>query len=169
MAIDPVAMLMADHREVEMLFAEFERRAEQAPDQILAVVDQLLTALTVHAELEETLLYPALQDALDEPLSVLEAIEEHHVVTILVREIRGLSPEDERLDAKLHVLKTAVAHHIEEEEQELLPLVPSLLTREEIHALGVELTEARHRLMTAEGPMRVTLVREFPVEQPRER
>lgn len=169
MATDPVALLMADHREVEMLFAEFERRAEAGTIAIRDVLDQIVTALTVHAELEETLLYPALKDALDEPLAVLEAVEEHHVVKILLREIQGVAVDDERLDAKMHVLKEAVRHHVEEEEQELLPLVPSLLSKAERHELGVELLETRNRLMNEAGPLRVTMVREFPVEQPKER
>jgi hemerythrin-like domain-containing protein len=169
MTMDPMALLKADHREVEMLFADFERSAEQELDTILSVAHQLLTVLSIHAELEEQLLYPMLRDALDEPISVLEAIEEHQVVKLMIRELQAITPEDERFDAKMHVLKETVHHHVEEEEQELLPLAETLLSRAQLDELSTQLIEMKHRLKRQAMGFNVTIIREFPVEQPKQR
>jgi hemerythrin-like domain-containing protein len=67
--------------------------------------------LEIHAELEEKLIYPAMN----------EAVEEHHLVHVLIKELKKLKPKDETFQAKFKVLGELVKHHIEEEEGEMLP------------------------------------------------
>ena len=50
-----------------------------------------------------------------------EAVEEHHLVHVLIAELKKLKPSDERFEAKFNVLGELVKHHIEEEEDEMLP------------------------------------------------
>src|SRR5581483_4897420 len=75
--------------------------------------------LEVHAQLEEKLIYPAIRAEIDEDEKMNEAVEEHHVVHVLIGELKKLKPSDERFQAKFSVLSELVKHHIEEEEGEI--------------------------------------------------
>ena len=89
----------------------------------------MLAALEVHTTLEEELFYPAVKQKTDRDGKdlVAEALEEHHVVTTLMAELKGLDPADERYDAKFKVLMETVTHHIEEEEGEMFPEAKEVL------------------------------------------
>ena len=52
-----------------------------------------------------------------------EALEEHHVVHLLIAELKKMTAGDERFDAKFTVLAENVKHHIKEEEGEMFPQV----------------------------------------------
>lgn len=117
-SINAVELLREDHRKVEDLFEEFEGADSRSRQRI---VDQALTELEIHATLEEGLIYPAIREALDEDEIMDQALEEHHVVEFLIKELRKMGPKDERYSAKFQVLSEIVKHHIEEEESQILP------------------------------------------------
>ncbi len=113
-----VEMLKDDHKKVKGLFDEFESSegGEQAAIALTAIHE-----LEIHAELEESLIYPAVREAIDETDMMNEAVEEHHLVHVLIAELKKLKPSDEKFHAKFCVLSELVKHHIEEEEGEMLP------------------------------------------------
>jgi hypothetical protein len=90
-----------------------------------------------------------LEEADDE---VLESLEEHHIVKWLLSELEGMSPEAERFEAKVKVLKENVLHHAGEEEQKLFPMVRRLLATEELDALGDVLERAKAVVPTRPHP-----------------
>jgi hypothetical protein len=69
----------------------------------------------------ERLIYPAIRQKIDMDDRMNEAAEEHHVVRVLIRELKMLRPSNERFAAKFNVLAELVRHHVEEEEGEILP------------------------------------------------
>jgi hemerythrin-like domain-containing protein len=77
--------------------------------------------LEIHADLEERLIYPAIRAEVDAADMMNEAIEEHHLVHVLIAELKKLKPGDEKFQAKFSVLSELVKHHIEEEEGEMFP------------------------------------------------
>ena len=77
--------------------------------------------LDIHAELEERLIYPAIREEIDEEDLMNEANEEHHLVHVLIAELKKLNPSDETFKAKFTVLGELVEHHVKEEEGEMLP------------------------------------------------
>ena len=113
-----IEMLKEDHEKVQGLFEEFESAegSEQADIAATAIME-----LEVHAELEEKLIYPAIREQLDEDEKMNEALEEHHRVHVLIKELKKLKPKDAVFQAKFKVLGELVKHHIEEEEGEMLP------------------------------------------------
>ena len=113
-----VEMLKQDHQTVKKLFEEFNEAEGKAKAEIAKTVIQ---ELEVHADLEERLIYPAIRDEVDADDMMNEAVEEHHLVHVLIAELKKLKPSDERFDAKFNVLGELVTHHIEEEEGEILP------------------------------------------------
>lgn len=151
---DAIAVLKADHRTVSELFEKFSGLGVRAHKTREATVARIITELSVHAGIEETVLYPAVRDrfaASDEP-QVLEALEEHHLVKSVLRELEGMSSTDERYTAKVTVLQELVDHHVEEEEQELFKQVRQEFTRSELVQLGEDLTTARATAPTHPHP-----------------
>jgi hemerythrin superfamily protein len=112
---DAIALLKADHRKVEGLFAQYEKA--KASSRKLALAKQICLELTVHTKIEEDIFYPACsEDGVDEDL-MDEAYVEHDGAKVLVAEIEKGSPDDQYYDAKVHVLSEMIKHHVKEEEK----------------------------------------------------
>ena len=135
--MDAIVMLRDDHKAVERLFKKFEKND-------LSVVPEICAALTKHARIEEEVFYPAVRSEVDDTTDdVLEAVEEHHVVKMLISELGDLTPADETYKAKATVLMEVVRHHIEEEEGEMFPEVRDALGRKRLVQIGDEMAAAR--------------------------
>jgi hypothetical protein len=111
---DAIALLKADHRKVEELFASFE--AAKGDGRKKALAEQICMELTVHAKIEEDVFYPACEGAVEEDL-LKEAYVEHDGAKVLIAEIEAGGPDDEFYDAKVKVLSEMIEHHVEEEEK----------------------------------------------------
>ena len=111
--MDAIAMLKADHRKVEEIFAAFEKATSKAKKQALA--EQACLELKVHTVLEEEVFYPACKGQIEEDL-LKEAYVEHDGAKQLINEIEAGGPEDDFYDAKVKVLSEMIEHHVEEEE-----------------------------------------------------
>ena len=148
MAQDAVALIKADHRKVEQLFREFEEAGDRAYRTKQELVSQIVLELEVHATIEEESYYPAVEAKAkkDGKELVAEAVEEHHVVKVLLGELAGMSAEDDAFDAKVTVLMENVRHHVEEEESELLPQSEDVLGEDELARLGEEMAVRKRQL-----------------------
>ena len=112
--LDAVALLKADHRKVEDLFAKFE--AAKGDGRKKALAEQICMELTIHTRIEEDVFYPACEGAVEEDL-LKEAYVEHDGAKVLIAEIEAGGPDDEFYDAKVKVLSEMIEHHVEEEEK----------------------------------------------------
>jgi hemerythrin superfamily protein len=158
--MDAIALLQHDHEEVERLFRQFEKLTERAHKSREKIVRSVIRELAIHAAIEEMLFYPAvrtaalkatprtLKEAAD---TVLESLEEHHVVKWTLSELEKMSPEDERYEAKFTVLMESVRHHVEEEE-ELFPKVRRLLDARLLDQLGERMEKAKKLAPTRPHP-----------------
>jgi hemerythrin superfamily protein len=148
MAQDAVALIKADHRKVEQLFREFEDAGDRAYKTKQQLVEQIIRELEVHATIEEETYYPAVEAKAkkDGKELIAEAVEEHHVVKVLLGELASLDAEDEAFDAKVTVLMENVRHHVEEEESELLPQSQELLDKDELERLGQQMADRKQQL-----------------------
>ena len=149
--MDAIALLQLDHKEVEQLFKEFEKLTERAHKSKEKIVNKVIRELAIHSAVEEMLFYPAVRTAAlkatvrslkEAGETVLESLEEHHVVKWTLSELEKMSSEDERYDAKFKVLMESVRHHIEEEQDELFPKARRLLGYSPSHDLRRGLSEA---------------------------
>ncbi|MDQ1833043.1 hemerythrin domain-containing protein [Massilia scottii] len=119
---DAIAMLTEDHREVEELFKQYEALGEDDNDRKKKIADQICTALTLHATIEEEIFYPAVRDAGEDNEELVdEATVEHASAKDLIAQLQEMDPEDELYDAKVKVLSEQIAHHVQEEEKEMFP------------------------------------------------
>jgi len=117
----PMQLLKRDHKIVKELFSEYEKLGEGDLDEKDRLWRQINEELTIHAEIEERLFYPAVRDVRTDEAEDLvnEAIEEHRVVKTLLEEMSNAEVGDDVFDAKMKVLRDTVLHHAEEEEKEI--------------------------------------------------
>jgi hemerythrin-like domain-containing protein len=144
---DAIEMLKADHDKVKELFRKYAELGDSAHKTKQRIAEQVFQELEIHSKLEEQIFYPAVRETGDpegEDL-VLEGVEEHHVVDVLIQELKGLTPEDEQFDAKFKVLCENVEHHIEEEEGEMLPIARKRLG-DETETLAQEMMALKQQL-----------------------
>ncbi len=120
-AKNAIALLKADHATVSGLFAEYEKTDSSKKKK--ALVAEICTELTVHAQIEEEIFYPAVKAALKDKLLVPEATVEHATVKDLIAQIEGVEPDGEVFDAKVKVLSEYVKHHVKEEQNEMFQKV----------------------------------------------
>jgi hemerythrin superfamily protein len=151
---DAITSLREDHRRVEKLFKQFEKVAGgDAHKTQQGIVEEIIRELSVHAAVEEQVFYPAVRKAVDDAEdTILEALEEHHVVKWTLSELDGMAPTEERFKAKVTVLIESVRHHVEEEEGELFPKVREVIKRKELVELGETMDAARKTAPTKPHP-----------------
>jgi hemerythrin superfamily protein len=141
---DAIALLKADHRTVEDLFERFEKASGERRKQSIA--EQICLELSVHAQIEEEIFYPACEGKVDEDL-LKESYVEHDGAKLLIAEIINGGPGDEFYDSKVKVLSEEIEHHVEEEEKRLEGLFAQARKAElDMDALGQELAERKAEL-----------------------
>lgn len=140
---EATALLKADHKAVDLLFEQYESARSSTKKK--ALVSQICTELTVHAQIEEEIFYPPVQAELKDKELIPEAIVEHATLKDLIAQIEDGNPEDELYDAKVKVLSEYVKHHVKEEQNELFPKVKA--SKLDLYALGEQLAQRKEELM----------------------
>ena len=112
--LDAIALLKADHREVEDLVAKF--KAVKGAAQQKTLVQQICTALSAHTVIEEEIFYPACRGKVEDDL-LNEGYVEHDGSKVLIAELLASAPDEEFYDAKVKVLSEQIEHHVHEEER----------------------------------------------------
>jgi len=144
---DAIKLLKADHKEVSDLIEKYEN-GRLSKDRKMAVAKQICLALTVHAQIEEEIFYPAAREAsIRDGEDLLDEAEvEHGSIKDLVAAIEGGSPDDDELfDARVKVLGEYVKHHVKEEENELFPKARK--SDMDIEGVGAQLAARKQELM----------------------
>ena len=131
---DAITLLKDDHRKVESLFEKVKANED---GNNVATFKKIKEELDMHAHIEETIFYPHLMDKGDKELKkiVREGIEEHTQVKDLLAELAEMS-DSPTFKAKLKVLMENVEHHVEEEEDEMFPMVEDQIPEETLLRLG---------------------------------
>lgn len=121
---DACDLLDADHKAVKKMFKEYEEltesRARGASQKKQELAQQICQELTVHAQVEEEIFYPALREAIKETDILDEAEVEHQSAKELIAQIQAGGEED-KIDAKVKVLGEYIDHHVKEERNEMFP------------------------------------------------
>lgn len=144
---DAIALLKADHRAVEKLFDAFEKTKDGDHEAKGTLARRACEELTVHAIIEEELLYPAAHHALEkqDEIDIDEAYVEHYLVKTLIEKFESLRPGDAGFDATFKVMSELVKHHVEEEESELFPELRK--SGVDLIALGAKLSARKDELV----------------------
>jgi hemerythrin-like domain-containing protein len=151
--INAVQLLIDDHNTVKGLFQEFQSASD--PGEKRRIAGQVMIELEVHTAIEEEIFYPAMReqgDAEDKEL-VAEAYEEHASAKELIEQLRGMTPDDPQFTTLFQELQQEVEHHVQEEEDEMLPRArEELISR--LDALGEEMLARKQQMMSQMQPMR---------------
>ncbi len=148
---DATALLQRDHREVQRLFKQYRKLADNegpAADRE-SLAQRICLMLSVHAAIEEELFYPAARTAEVKAALLDEAEVEHDSAKELIAQIRGMQPDDALYDAKVIVLGEYVNHHVEEEEEEMFPKCRK--SDMDLVTLAAELATRKEELMADES------------------
>jgi hemerythrin superfamily protein len=142
-SVSALGLLEEDHQQVEGFFNEYENLEDAGEKERMAL--RICSALTIHAQIEEEIFYPAAREAIEKVELIDEAIVEHASAKQLIAEIKEMNADDELYDAKVKVLGEQVLHHIEEEEDELFPEIES--SELDLEALGKKMAERKTALL----------------------
>jgi len=120
---DACALLDADHRNVKKMFKAYEEltssRAASASQKKRDLANEICMELTVHAQIEEEIFYPAVRAAIKATDLLDEAEVEHASAKDLIAQIQDAAAVDDKFDAKVIVLGEYIDHHVKEERNEI--------------------------------------------------
>ena len=142
--MDAIELLKQDHKKVEKIFADMHKKDARAK-----LFPELDRELSVHAEIEEKIFYPATKEAEPTRDLVLESIEEHKQIKMVLADLEQADKSTDVWAAALKVLKEDVMHHVGEEEDELFPKVRKVLSKQQLEDLGRRMEELKMQLLTA--------------------
>jgi len=145
-----ITMLKSDHVAVKRLLRELEETGDRATKQRERLVGEIERELKIHAQLEEELFYPTFKKVAEDTEAedlFYEATEEHHVVDMVLPELKASSVKSPEFSAKSKVLKELIEHHIREEEGEMFAQARRLMTDEQLRELGNAMQARKETLM----------------------
>lgn len=145
--MDALEVLKSDHDKARDLFMQFRAAVKDDDTTKMAdLTERIFEELETHTAIEERVFYPAIKEAGGSELQDLthESNEEHHVVDVLMKEVRDLEPSDPAYAAKMKVLIENVEHHAGEEEKEMFPKVRNLFSQEKLAEVGAALQREKH-------------------------
>lgn len=147
---DAVALLEADHREVDGCFEAYEGLSDDREKKTMAA--RICLALKVHVQIEEEIFYPAARQATGDGDLLDEALVEHMAAKSLINEIEAMRPGQNLYDAKVKVLGEQIRHHVQEEEDELFPEVRK--TKLDLKTLGTKMAARKAELLMQLSPQK---------------
>ena len=139
--MNALEILKQDHQKVKQLFKEATHASD--PHKRKDLFDKIDTELEIHAHIEETVFYPALEQHKELQDMVAEALEEHQEVKTLLEEIEELGSESHEFGGKLQELMENVEHHVAEEEGEMFPKVREVFDERELNEIARQLNSAK--------------------------
>jgi hemerythrin-like domain-containing protein len=145
---DAISLLKKDHATVKQLLNRMEKTTEKASARREQLLKEIENEIKIHTRIEEELFYPAFKEAARKADVHLywEALEEHHVVDMVMSEAKGTDVESEEFGAKAKVIKDLIEHHAEEEETQMFPKARRIMSATELRDLGNRLQERKKEL-----------------------
>jgi hemerythrin superfamily protein len=139
--MNALEILKQDHQKIKGLFQEVAQANDRNKQK--ALFNKIDTELEIHAHIEETIFYPALEQHDELKDMVAEALEEHQEVKALLEDIEGIGAESDEFESQLHGLMESVEEHVTEEEEEMFPKIREIFNEGQLEPLGKELESAK--------------------------
>jgi hemerythrin superfamily protein len=135
-----------DHKEVKDIFDKLEKAADGSSKKKDELFLQLRQEIMPHMEAEEHVFYPVLKEMKDARQDALEAIEEHHVSEMVLKELEKMPRDRQEWTAKFMVFKELVEHHIKEEESKIFSDAGKLMSRDQLEEIGEQFQQEKQRI-----------------------
>ncbi len=120
MPANAIDMLTEDHKQVQVMFQEFER---STPDQRDRLVHEIIQSLGTHSRIEEQVLYPFIRAEVPDGDQLMD--------------------DDPSFEEAFHTLREGVEHHVEEEEGQVFPKLAEAADEATLAELGQRMAQAR--------------------------
>ena len=136
--------LVAHHTILRQLYAQSENDPK--------VFEQFTRHLIVHHTMEEKYFYDILKAIPEAEHDSLEAVNEHHIIELIIKDAEGFPPEHEHFPIKIEGLGEYTTHHLDEEEMEIFPMSQQVMSAEDLDTLGKLFVEAKNKLLGIKLP-----------------
>lgn len=140
-----IKMLKEDHKKVLMIMEKLLKSSQRAVKVREQGFAQLVEELTIHTQFEEQIFYPALKTKAETKSLIFEAYEEHHLVDVIINEMKQLAFNDDKWFAKLTVLNENLKHHIKEEEHSVFVKAKKILPEKIMSQMAEELSDFKEK------------------------
>jgi hemerythrin superfamily protein len=147
MSADVVTMIKSDHHELDRLFGMMRQDASSRP----LALPLAVAMLTAHSRAEEDHVYPALAKEAGEKQEAEHGVEEHHKAEQLGQQLLTKDPEGPDFESSFSEWVSAVRHHVEEEEGQILPQLQRALAVDRLMELGQAFASRRAAELTGQG------------------
>ncbi len=131
--------LVAHHTILRQLYAQ----SENDPN----AFEEFTRHLIVHHTMEEKYFYDILTKIPEAEHGSLEAVNEHHIIELIIKDAEGFPREHEHFPIKIEGLGEYTNHHLDEEEMEIFPLAQQVMSAEVLDTLGKLFVEAKNTLL----------------------
>ena len=131
--------LVAHHTTLRQLYAQSENNPE--------VFDEFKRHLIVHHTMEEKYFYDILKTIPEAEHDALEAVNEHHIIELIIKDAEGFPHEHEHFPIKIEGLGEYTTHHLDEEETDIFPMSQQVMSAEDLETLGKLFVEAKNKLL----------------------
>jgi hemerythrin superfamily protein len=135
---DIVDLIKSQHRQMDELLEQ----AQQEGADTKRLLQQVSDLLMPHSEAEESFVYPAIRR--HEPAEgeeVHDGTAEHHHIEQLMRELLSEDADGPGYDGKLAAMIGELKHHVEEEEEDLLPVLSEKAGDDERAQMGARFAQ----------------------------
>ena len=134
-------VISMDHRKVDTLFMEIENTDN--PQKLQEFFGQLYKDLSVHAEAEEQVVYPAVRSYYSD---IQQLYDEQTEMKQMLAQIKALNPSASNFKAQIQQLKTAVQAHVKEEENDMFPQIRRNFSEAQMEQMATQFKAAKSTL-----------------------
>ncbi|MFF2146998.1 hemerythrin domain-containing protein [Kitasatospora sp. NPDC058190] len=144
--------LMTDHREVEEMFARIQAMTTGS-QQLRDMVDEVTIELVRHSVAEEQYLYPAVREHIQggDRLADKE-IADHGRIEKILKQLEKTDTDTAQMGPLLQQLMDEVAAHVQDEENNLFPMLRQACTAQQLDDLGDKIRRAKSMAPTRPHP-----------------
>ena len=140
-----ITLIKDDHAKLESVFKKLE---SAEPSEIRDLLQQVRELLVPHSKAEEQVVYPAIKSTVpDERADVDDGLAEHQHVEATLEKLLASDPEEPGVDGLIAAMIGEVRHHVEEEEQEILPSFSEAADNQQLGELGEQFSAAKERAL----------------------
>lgn len=131
-------IITMDHRKADTLFMEIEKTDD--PKKLQEFFGQLYKDLSVHAEAEEQIVYPAIRSYYS---NTQELYDEQAEMKQMLAQIKAMNPSSSDFKAQIKLLKTAVQDHVKEEENDMFPQIRRNFSEAQMEQMATQFKAAK--------------------------
>lgn len=136
---------LVDHHQV---LRQLYQQSENNPE----VFEEFTRHLVVHHTMEEKYFYDILEKVASAEHDALEAVNEHHIIELIIKDAEGFPRDHHHFPIKIEGLGEYTTHHLDEEEEEIFPMAQQVFSAETLNTLGKLFLEAKEKMLDIKLP-----------------